>query len=68
MTACGWLAYQSNASGQEEVFHTPTHYAVDGRSPSTARGVPLWGLQGRELFYRSPTGAIFGVVAFHFLV
>jgi serine/threonine-protein kinase len=49
-----WIAYHSNLSGTHEVYVQPFP-ALDGRwQVSTQGGVsPLWGPDGRELFYRS---------------
>ena len=52
-----WLAYQSNETGRLEVYVRPfpgpgakTKVSTDGG------GVPKWGPDGRELFYRNPQG------------
>jgi eukaryotic-like serine/threonine-protein kinase len=46
-----WLAYQSNESGQEEIFVRPFPN-VDTSKKLVARGSrPLWARGGRELFY-----------------
>ena len=55
-----WLAYQSDVSGQTEVYVRP--FDVDnGRSTQVASGggsVPLWAPSGRELYYLGPTSII----------
>ena len=50
-----WLAYQGNASGQDEVYVQPFPLVDRGRwKISTAGGTePLWSPDGRELFYRT---------------
>lgn len=46
-----WLAYQSNESGEEEIFVRPFPN-VDSSKWLVARGSrPLWARNGRELFY-----------------
>jgi hypothetical protein len=55
-----WIAYTANESGQEEVYVRPFE------NPDRARWVvsvgggtePLWAHSGREIFYRSRTGAL----------
>jgi len=48
-----WLAYQSNESGQEQIYVRPFPKIDGGRwQISTAGGSrPLWARSGRELFY-----------------
>ncbi len=50
-----WLAYQSNASGESEIYARPFPNIDDGQwLISTDGGTrPLWGPDGRELFYLS---------------
>ena len=50
-----WLAYESNESGQEEVYVRPFPNVSDGRWQISSAGgnVPLWARSGRELFFRS---------------
>ena len=57
-----WLAYESDASGRTEVYVQPFPDVDTGRWPiSTSGGQrPLWGPQGRELFYFTP-GGVMGV-------
>jgi serine/threonine-protein kinase len=54
-----WLAYQSDESGQFEVYVRPFPDVNSGRWPvSTGGGTrPLWARNGRELFYVVTTGA-----------
>jgi len=49
-----WLAYESNESGQDEIYVRPFPKVGDGRwQISTGGGtIPLWARSGRELFYR----------------
>jgi DNA-binding winged helix-turn-helix (wHTH) protein/Tol biopolymer transport system component len=56
-----WLAYQSDSSGASEIY--VQRFPEGSRSRvSTAGGTePLWARDGRELFYRSPTGAVMRV-------
>jgi eukaryotic-like serine/threonine-protein kinase len=58
-----WLAYQSNASGQEEVWVRPYPNTESGRWLVSTNGgqTPLWSRDGRELFYMAPDGALMGV-------
>jgi serine/threonine-protein kinase len=58
-----WLAYDSNESGQYEVYVRPYPNAADGRWViSTAGGrQPVWSSDGRELFYRDLSGALLAV-------
>ena len=53
-----WVAYMSNQSGQQEIYVRPFP-DVDARQRlvSTDGGQqPVWGPEGRELFYWSPAG------------
>ena len=53
-----WMAYQSNESGQDEIYVRPFPQVSDGRwQVSTAGGTrPLWAHTGQELFYLAPDG------------
>jgi Tol biopolymer transport system component len=55
-----WVAYQSNESGQDEVYVRPFPDANSGRwQVSTGGGTrPLWARSGKELFYLGPSGAV----------
>jgi serine/threonine-protein kinase len=48
-----WIAYQSDESGRFEVYVRPFPRVADGRWPVSVNGGtrPLWGRDGRELFY-----------------
>ena len=50
-----WMAYQSNASGQNQIYVRPFPAVDQGQwMISTDSGThPLWAPDGRELFYRS---------------
>jgi eukaryotic-like serine/threonine-protein kinase len=50
-----WLAYQSNASGQFEIYVTPFPNVTAGKwQVSTSGGTqPLWARNGQELFFES---------------
>jgi len=50
-----WLAYESNESGQEDIYVRPFPKVGDGRWQISSGGgnVPLWARSGRELFYRN---------------
>jgi Tol biopolymer transport system component len=52
-----WLAYQSNESGQEEIYVLPFPKVTAGGkwqvSTSSGGTRPLWARNGRELFYES---------------
>ena len=60
-----WLAYQSNGSGAFEVYVRPFPSTEAGQWRVSREGgtEPLWARDGRELFYRSPTGALMRVAA-----
>ena len=55
-----WMAYQSNESGQDEIYVRPFPDADSGRwQVSTGGGTrPLWARSGKELFYVGPSGAV----------
>jgi serine/threonine-protein kinase len=55
-----WIAYESNDSGQFEIYVQPFP-DMEGRrwQVSTQGGTqPLWSRDGRELFYRAPDNAV----------
>ena len=58
-----WLAYQSNASGQNEVYVRPFPNVEDGQwLISNGGGTrPLWSRDGRELFYVAPGARLMAV-------
>jgi len=58
-----WLAYESNSSGQFEVYVRPFPNVGAGQwQVSNAGGVQaLWARSGRELFYLAPDGALLTV-------
>jgi serine/threonine-protein kinase len=58
-----WLAYQSNESGQVEIFVRPFPEVNTGHwQVSTGGGTrPLWARNGQELFYLAPDGALMSV-------
>jgi len=58
-----WLAYESNESGQFEVFVRPFPDTNTGRwQVSTSGGTqPLWARSGQELFYLAPDGTLMSV-------
>ena len=58
-----WVAYQSNESGQDEIYVRPFPDADRGRwQMSTGGGTrPLWARSGKELFYLGPSGAVMSV-------
>ena len=51
----GWLAYESNESGRQEVYVRPFPNVEEGKWQISTNGgsQPVWGPQGRELFYRT---------------
>jgi serine/threonine protein kinase/Tol biopolymer transport system component len=55
-----WLAYVSNESGTAEVYVRPFPNTADGRWQISVQGgqEPLWAHSGRELFYRTASGAV----------
>jgi eukaryotic-like serine/threonine-protein kinase len=58
-----WFAYESNESGQYEIYVRPFPDAAAGRwQISTGGGTkPLWARNGQELFYVAPTGTLMAV-------
>jgi serine/threonine-protein kinase len=48
-----WLAYQSNETGQDEIYVRPFPDVTLGKTPVSVGGgtMPLWAHSGRELFY-----------------
>jgi eukaryotic-like serine/threonine-protein kinase len=58
-----WFAYESNESGQYEIYVRPFPDAAGGRwQISTGGGTkPLWARKDQELFYVAPTGALMAV-------
>ena len=58
-----WLTYQSNESGQYEIYVRPFPGVEEGRwQVSTAGGDrPSWARDGRELFYLSAEGSLMRV-------
>jgi Tol biopolymer transport system component len=58
-----WMAYQSNESGQFQIYVRPFPDVNSGRwQVSTMGGTqPLWARSGQELFYVSPDGALMRV-------
>jgi serine/threonine-protein kinase len=58
-----WVAYQSNQSGQHEIYVRPFPDVARGYFQISAGGGtrPLWARSGRELFYVAATGALMGV-------
>jgi serine/threonine-protein kinase len=56
-----WLAYQSNESGQPQIYVRPfPNVGGGGLHPVSTNGGtrPVWARNGRELFYMSGTGTI----------
>jgi len=54
-----WLAYESDISGQLEIYIKPFPDLDGGWKVSMAGGTrPLWAPNGQELFYVAPDGAI----------
>jgi serine/threonine-protein kinase len=53
-----WLAYQSNSSGQNEIYVRPFPAVDQGLWRISAAGgaSPLWSPDGKELFYWTPAG------------
>jgi serine/threonine-protein kinase len=58
-----WLSYDSNESGQFEVYVRPYPNVGEARWKISLRGgrQPLWSPDGRELFYRDFSGAVMAV-------
>ena len=57
-----WLVYQSNESGRFEIYVRPFPNNA-ARVPVSAGGgnEPLWGRDGRSLYYRGPVGEVIKV-------
>ncbi len=58
-----WLAYQSDESGQDEIYVVPFP-DVDGGKREVSHGggmSPVWNPQGGELFYRALDGRVMAV-------
>jgi hypothetical protein len=53
-----WLAYESDESGQFEVYVRPFPNVNDSRSKVSTGGgkAPLWARNGREIFFMTPRG------------
>ena len=58
-----WLAYQSNESGQDEIYVQPFPNVNEGRWPISRGGGtrPLWASDGQELLYLSLGGELMAV-------
>jgi serine/threonine-protein kinase len=58
-----WLAYESDTSGEFQIYVRPFPDASKAQwRVSTAGGSqPLWSRSGGELFYRAPDGAVMSV-------
>ena len=58
-----WLAYQSNASGQDEIYVRPFPNIEEGQwLISNGGGTrPLWARDGQELFYLAPGARLMAV-------
>ena len=58
-----WLAYQSNVSGQSEIYVRPFPNVQNGQWLISSGGGtrPLWGPDGRELFYLAPGARLMAV-------
>jgi serine/threonine-protein kinase len=57
-----WLAYQSNETGQVQVFAQPFP-ATGAKYPVARGGQPVWSLDGREIYYNPAIGqlAVIGI-------
>jgi len=62
-----WIAYDSNESGRVEVYVRPFPNVEEGKWQISRGGgaSPVWGPNGRELFFRSPNGEAMMVVGFN---
>ena len=58
-----WLAYESNPSGEYQVFVRPFEAAEGGPQQVSSDGgrMPLWSRDGRELLYWEPGGRMMAV-------
>ncbi len=58
-----WLAYESDESGQFEIYVRPFPAVDQGRWLVSMNGgrQPLWARSGQELFYLAPDGTLMGV-------
>ena len=59
----GWLAYDSNASGQYEIYVRPFPNVEDGQWMISSGGGtrPLWARDGQKLFYLAPGARLMAV-------
>jgi serine/threonine protein kinase len=57
-----WLAYESNATGRDEIYvrpFPPSPERTEQRKVSSGGGqMPLWNRNSKELFYKVPTGIV----------
>jgi serine/threonine-protein kinase len=55
-----WMAYESNESGQYEIYVRPFPEVNAGKWPISTKGgrAPLWSPDGRKLFYRNGDAAM----------
>jgi eukaryotic-like serine/threonine-protein kinase len=60
----GWLAYQSNESGQQQIYVRPFPNVETGHWLISVDGgtKPLWARNGKELFYLDRAGAMISVL------
>jgi Tol biopolymer transport system component len=58
-----WIAYESNESGQFEVYVRPFPNVTDSRHSISSGGgrQPAWGRDMKELFFLRPNGSLMGV-------
>ena len=58
-----WLAYQSDESGQEQIYVRPFPKVNDGRWQVSTNGgrTPVWARSGRELFFADGAGFLISV-------
>jgi serine/threonine-protein kinase len=56
-----WLAYQSNETGQNQIFVQPFP-ATGAKYPIVRGGQPAWSLNGNEIYYNAGVGQI-GVIS-----
>jgi Tol biopolymer transport system component len=57
-----WLAYESDRSGQAEIYVCPFPALAPATQVSSSGGRdPLWRRDGQELYFRTSTGTVFAV-------
>jgi len=63
-----WMAYQSNESGEFQIYVRPFPQVLEDQVPVSNNGglFPLWSRDGSELFYLQPGAATFQLISVSF--